>query len=73
MATYVIDKGENYHVTESGEGYVINFSDGNKLYSQRILDLPQTAITIGYCDEKIPLYDGKFLVRVRDSLTISED
>ena len=73
MATYVLDKGNNYHVFELDDGYEVTFTSGNKLMSQVVRDLPKTATEVTYCDEKIPLHDGKYLTRVRDSLTISEE
>ncbi len=71
--TYVLDKGNNYHIIKVDEGYVLNFNNENKLLSQRVKDVPETVETIAFCDEKIPLVDGKYLIRVRDSLIISED
>lgn len=73
MATYVIDKGDCYHLEKIYEGYKITFTKDNKLQSQEVSDIPKTSETIGYCDEKIPLFNGKYLIRIRDSLIISED
>ena len=73
MATFVIDKGENYHISKTDTGYDITYSVSNKLFSQLISDLTSASQNIGFCDEKITLYDGKKLIRVRDALTLSEE
>ncbi len=71
--TVVLSKGNNHHITQTQTGYIITYSDKNVLYAQELDDRLNTPILTGYCDEKVKLYDGNYLVRVRDSLKIRKD
>ena len=73
MATYVIEKGENYHFVKTENCYEITYSNENKLFSQEITNLPNTPKSIGFFDEKITLYDGKKLTRIKDLISFSEE
>lgn len=73
MATYVIEKGENYHFVKTENGYEITYSNENKLFSQEITNLPNTPKSIDFFDEKITLYDGKKLTRIKDLISFSEE
>ena len=71
--TIVLAKGINHHINKIQTGYRLTYSDKNVLYAQELNDRLNTPTQIGYCDEKIRLYDGNYLVRVRDSLKIRKD
>lgn len=71
ISTFVIEKGENYHVNKVDGGYKLTFSRENKGYSQTVLNLTKKPELLGFCDEQIELVDGKILKRVRESLTIA--
>ena len=68
--TYVLPRGKSHHVTKTQAGYTITYSDKNVLYSQDVDGSLTTPKQIDYCDEKVELYDGNYLVRVVDSLKI---
>jgi hypothetical protein len=68
-----IKYGSNYHIKCENDKILITFTDGNTLYSQTIengksLDKE----VVDFCEEIVPLSDGKTLKRVRDNLTIVE-
>lgn len=71
MSTVNIKYGSNYHIKKVNEVTEIEFTDGNCLYKQTVVgDKPSEKSLIDYCEEKIILYDGKTLKRIRDSFTI---
>ncbi len=70
MSTYVINKGENYHVKRHFDGYEIIMSSDGKLLSQTVHDKVGDLLKLEFCDEEVTLFDGKILKRVRDKLTI---
>lgn len=72
-STYVLAKGINHHFTKTDNGYEIVYNDANILYCQMVGEGVKTPQNAGYSDERITLVDGKFLLRVRDLLKISED
>jgi hypothetical protein len=71
--TYVLDRGGNHHISKIEGGYAITYSDKNSLYYQEVGERVTTPQSAGYADERITLLDGKFLIRVRDLIKISED
>lgn len=72
MSTYVINKGENYHVKRHFDGYEITMSIEGKLLSQTVHGKVNDLLKIEFCDEQLTLFDGKILKRVRDKLTIGD-
>ncbi len=73
MSTLSINSGDNYHLKKSGNTIEIEFSNGNTLYRQLVENgVPKEKAVVDYCEERISLYDGKLLKRVRDILTIVE-
>lgn len=71
-STYVLEKGKNHHVVKTELGYKIVYNNENVLYCQEVEELVKTPEIVGYCDEKLQLFDGKNLIRVREALKISE-
>ncbi len=71
MSTVNIKYGTNYHIKNSNGIIEIEFTDGNCLYKQSIVgEKSKEKELLDYCEEKIVLYDGKTLKRIRDTLTI---
>ncbi|MBO5889088.1 MAG: hypothetical protein J6Q58_03000 [Clostridia bacterium] len=71
MSTVNIKYGNNYHIKSVNGVIEVEFSDGNCLYKQIVTGEKAGEKTlIDYCEEKITLYDGTTLKRVRDMLTI---
>ncbi len=71
--TYVLAKGNSHHFIKTDLGYEITYNDANALYYQVVNESVRTPQNAGYSNERITLVDGKFLLRVRDLLKISED
>ena len=71
-STYVLEKGKNHHLIKTELGYEITYNSENALYCQEVQQLALSPKIVGYCDEKLPLFDGKHLIRVREALKISE-
>jgi hypothetical protein len=71
-ATYVLQKGENYHISKINGGYNVTFSQNGKQYMQTIYDRVLKAESLGFFDEFVTLADGKTIKRVRENLTIGE-
>ena len=71
-ATYVLQKGENYHVSKINGGYNVTFSQGGKQYMQTVYDRVLNVEALGFYDEFVTLADGKTIKRVRENLTIGE-
>ena len=71
-STYVLEKGKNHHITKTELGYKITYNNENTLYCQKVEGVAFSPEIVGYCDEKLQLFDGKNLIRVRDALKISE-
>ncbi len=69
-ATYVLEKGENYHIVKTESGYLIFFKISDRLYKQEISSGVQKPSKLTPCDEMIRLYDGKYIKRVRDALMV---
>ncbi len=66
-----IKYGKNYHIKNNNGVIEVEFSDGNCLYKQSVVnDKAGEKTLIDYCEEKIVLYDGKTLKRIRDLITI---
>ena len=71
MSTVNVKYGNNYHIKNTNGVIEIEFSDGNCLFKQTVTGEKVGEKTlIDYCEEKIVLYDGKILKRIRDSLTV---
>ncbi len=70
VGTFVINKGDNYHIEKSNDCYKITYSSDGKLISQTVYDKVSNPIKLSFLDEEIKLFDGKTLMRVRDKLTI---
>ena len=74
MGTVNIEKANNYHINKSENGYFITYNDGSKLYEIQIKnDSIVKKVVKDFCDELLPLYDGKILKRVRDIITVKEN
>ncbi len=74
MSTVNIEKANNYHITKTQEGYMVEYNDGFKLYELNIVnDSVASKNAKDFCDERILLSDGKILKRVRDILTVKEN
>ncbi|MBQ3234804.1 MAG: hypothetical protein IJA97_01425 [Clostridia bacterium] len=73
MYTYVINKGKSYHVNKLDDGYEITYSLDGVLYSQVVNGEVNAPVKVGLYDERVKLFDGKYLNRVRGTLTISEE
>jgi hypothetical protein len=74
MSTINITNGYDYHIVKSQDGYEIFYNDKDKLFKLQINNGKVVSDkVVDYCQEKIPLIDGKFLKRVRELLTISEE
>ncbi len=66
--------GDKYHLTKEGDNYAIEFSDGNKIFSQTISgNQASPFITVDYCEERVKLFNGKYLLRSRDVLSIKKE
>ena len=72
MSTFVISKGENYHLKKESDGYEITISNDGKLLRQTVYGKVSEVLKLEFCDEAVTLFDGKILRRVRDKLTIGE-
>lgn len=73
MYTYVLNKGNSYHVNVKDGGYEVVYSNGGKLLRQTIEDELSPSENLGICDERIKLFDGKFLSRNRGTLVIENE
>lgn len=74
MSTVNIEKANNYHISKTEEGYLVEYNDGLKLYEINIINDSVAQKTVkDFCDERILLSDGKILKRVRDVLTVKEN
>ena len=71
-ATYVLDKGKNHHIQKTELGYKITYNLDGALYCEDVEEIVKTPKIVGYADEKLQLFDGKNLIRVREALKISE-
>lgn len=69
-ATFVVEKGENYHYKTYDIGFRVYYKNSNQVYYQDIQEYVNSPKVFKFCDEVIKLYDNKFLVRVRENLTI---
>ena len=66
-----IKYGSNYHIKCENQDIIVNFTDGNSLFTQVVVNgKAQDKTVVDFCEEKILLNDGKFLKRTRDSLTV---
>ncbi len=66
--------GDKYHLIKEGNNYVIEFTDGNKILSQTIYGSQiSVPITVDYCEERVKLLNGKYLLRYRDILSIKKE
>lgn len=72
-ATYVLEKGENYHVAVFNDEIVVRFNYGGRLYKQTLNGGLSKPVKLSACDEIIRLYDGKYVKRVRDVLTVGKE
>lgn len=72
-ATYVLEKGDNYHIAKLNENYIIRYAKEERLYKQEINGVTVNPIKLSACNEIIRLYDGKYIKRVRDVLTIGKE
>lgn len=73
FATYVLEKGENYHITKTYGGYAIRYGAGGRLYKQEINGGVLNPVKLSTYDEIIRLCDGKYIKRVRDVLTVGKE
>ncbi len=72
-ATYVLDKGENYHVIKTDGGYIVRYALDGRLYEQEVTSVTKKPTMLSSCDEMVRLNDGKYLKRVRDVLTVGKE
>lgn len=73
FATYVLNKGENYHVIKDGDAYLIYYGLDGWLYKQTVNGNVSKPIKLSACDEILKLHDGKYIKRVRDVLTVENE
>ncbi|MBO7214904.1 MAG: hypothetical protein J6V66_05355 [Clostridia bacterium] len=73
MYTYVINRGSSYHINLIDGGYEIVSCNNKTLKSQTVKDVAESSVKVGICEERVKLFDGKFLNRVRTTLTISKE
>ena len=66
--------GEKYHLIKEDGNFIVEFSDGKKVLSQTIKDNQSSAfITVDYCEERVKLLNGNYLLRSRDELSIKKE
>ncbi len=73
FATYVLDKGENYHVIKTDGGYIVRYALDGRLYEQEVTNVTKKSINLSSCDEILRLNDGKYIKRVRDVLSVGKE
>jgi hypothetical protein len=68
-----LPKGDKYHVYKGDGEYYVEFTDGNKILRQTITGVKRGELkTVEYAEERVKTFDGKWVVRIRDNLTIKE-
>ena len=66
-----VSTGDKFHIYTNDNGYSVEFTDGSKVLSQEISGLKTTeSQTACYCDERLKLSSGKYLIRKRDVIYV---
>ena len=75
MLTLVLNKGENYHLAKTENGYEITYHCDGKFYLKKVTfeGVANTPVQIGYADEKLNLSSGEKLVRTEENLTVIKE
>lgn len=64
-------KNVNYQILKTDGEVTLSGSDGTSVSSYSVSG-GEVGGVVAYCDERVPLYDGKMLVRLRNSLSVCE-
>lgn len=64
-------KNVNYSILKTDGEVSLSGSDGTSVSSYSI-NGGEVSGVVAYCDERVPLYDGKLLVRLRNTLSVCE-
>ncbi len=71
-----LHKNVNYRILKSDDENkpILSGGDGTKISEYSVIEnsAKESDGVIAYCDERIPLYDGKMLIRLRNTLTVAE-
>ena len=69
-ATYVIEKGEHHHITMDNDRIRVFYKNSNQVCYQDVDGGVSSPKVYGFCDELLKLYDGKYLMRVKDKIKV---
>ncbi len=74
MSTVNLEQGSNYHIVYNGANFSVEYAKSGKIYKKDVLlnDVTKPSV-VDYCDERIKLYDGNVLKRVRDNFIIMKE
>jgi hypothetical protein len=78
--TFVSDKsevvnlgeGDKFHILKTESGYTVEYASGGRILSQDIngLKISEPKV-VDYCDERIKLLTGKYLIRKREVILVN--
>lgn len=64
-------KNVNYQILKNDGEVSLSGSDGTGVCSYSVTGGEDSGV-VAYCDERVQLYDGKMLVRLRNTLSVCE-
>jgi hypothetical protein len=64
--------GDKFHILKTESGYTVEYASGGRILSQEINGLKTSEpIVVDYCDERIKLLTGKYLIRKREVISVN--